>query len=110
MSPLKRLWKDKMDIYRRESITVDNITKSKKVLKDTEKKCHYSKRSLSNTGESVPTLNNSYSLFCGIDIDIREGDEVIVTQRNGRQVTLSVGEIFPYSRHQEAVVKRRDTA
>lgn len=110
MSPIKRLWKDKMNIYRRESLTVDNITKSKKVLKDTDIKCHYSKRSLSNAGEGIPTLNNSYSLFCGIDIDICEGDEVIVTQRNGRQVTLSVGEIFPYSRHQEAVVKRSDTA
>lgn len=110
MSPIERLWKDKLNLYRWESLTADNITKSKKVLKDTDVKCHYSKRSLSNAGEDIPTLNNSYSLFCGVDIDIKEGDEVIVTQRNGRQVTLSVGEIFPYSNHQEAIVKRSDTA
>jgi len=49
-------------------------------------------------------------LFCGPDVDLREGDEVVVTQRNGKQVTLTVGEGFPYSTHQEFSVKREDTA
>lgn len=110
MSALERLWKDKMDIYRFEEKKVNGVIKNVKVLKYTNIKCHYSKDSLTDTGEGVPTLVNSYTLFCGVSTDLQEGDEAIVTQRNGRKVTLAVGEIFPYSNHQEASVKRSDKA
>lgn len=111
MSALQRLWKDRMDIYRYEEETVDEVTTSKEELMHSDVKCHYSKGSLTDTGtEGVPTLINTYTLFCGLETDLQEGDKVIVTQRNGRQVTLSVGEGFPYSKHQEFKVKRDDTA
>lgn len=109
-SPLERLWKDRMDIYRFEEIKVDGITKSEDVLKYEGVKCQYSKGRLSDAGEGVPTLTNSYTLFCGINIDIQEGDRVFVTQRNGKKIELSVGEGFPYTNHQEFSVKRDDTA
>lgn len=73
-------------------------------------KCHYSKGRLVDTGDEVPTLENSHTLFCGPDVDLREGDKVIVTQRNGKRVALVVGEGFAYSTHQEFSVKREDTA
>lgn len=111
MTALQRLWKDRMDIYRWVEMTVNNVTGNEKQCMQSDVKCHYSKGSLTNTGEEgVPTLSNAYSLFCGIETDLREGDEVIVTQRNGRQVTLSVGECFPYLAHQEFKVRRSDTA
>ncbi|MFU0784500.1 MAG: Peptidase-U32-C domain-containing protein [Thermoanaerobacterium thermosaccharolyticum] len=111
MSALERLWKDKMDIYRWIEVVENGITKQKEKLMYNGIKCHYSKGSLTNTGENgVPTLINSYKLFCSLDTDLQEGDKIIVTQRNGRQVTLTVGEEFPYSTHQEFSVKREDTA
>lgn len=111
MTALQRLWKDKMDIYRFKEETVNNTTTNVKHLISTGSKCHYSKGSLTNTGdEGVPTLINTYSLFCALETDLREGDEVVVTQRNGRKVTLSVGEGFPYSAHQEFRVKRSEKA
>ena len=111
ISPLERLWKDRMDIYRWVEVKVNGVTKSKEELIDENIKCQYSKGSLTNTGEEgVPTLINSYTLFCSLLTDLREGDRVVVTQRNGRQVTLSVGEGFPYTNHMEFSVKRDDTA
>ena len=111
MSALQRLWKDRMDVYRYEETEVDGVTTSDNVLKHSSVRCHYSKGSLTDAGtEGIPTLVNSYSLFCALETDLKEGDKVIVTQRNGRQVTLSVGEGFPYSDHQEFKVKRSDTA
>ena len=111
MSALQRLWKDRMDIYRWEEKTVGNFTKNEEVLVHSSVKCHYSKGSLSDIGEDgVPSLVNSYTLFCGLDADLQEGDRVVVTQRNGRKVTLDVGEGFPYSDHQEFSVKRNDKA
>jgi hypothetical protein len=100
-----------MDIYRNEEYVEDEVTKSGSHLKYSGVKCHYSKGSLTDTGtEGVPTLINSYSLFCAIETDLQEGDNIVVTQRNGRVVKLSVGEGFPYTNHQEFSVKRSDTA
>ncbi len=111
MSALKRLWKDKMDIYRWVEVVENGITKSKEQLMYSNVRCHYSKGSLTDTGvNEVPSLINSHKLFCGLDVDLQEGDKIIVTQRNGKQVTLTVGEGFPYSTHQEFSVKREDTA
>ena len=111
MTALQRLWKDTMSIYRYEEYEEDGVTKSGDVLKHSNLRCHYSKGSLADTGEDgVPTLNNSYTLYCSLNTDLLEGDKIIVTQRNGRQVTLKVGEGFPYSDHQEFSVKRDDTA
>lgn len=110
MSALQRMWKDTMEIYRYQEYDEDGVTKIGDVLKYSGIKCHYSKGSLTDTGtDGVPTLVNSYSLFCGLEIDLKEGDKVIVTQRNGRQVTLSAGEGFPYTHHQEFKVKRDGT-
>ncbi|SHH54961.1 hypothetical protein SAMN02745135_01169 [Caloranaerobacter azorensis DSM 13643] len=111
MSALQRLWKDRMDIYRWFEVVENGITKQKEKLMYSGVKCHYSKGSLADVGiDGVPKLINSYTLFCSLDTDLKEGDKVVVTQRNGRQVTLMVGEGFPYSTHQEFSVKREDTA
>ena len=111
MTALQRLWKDRMDIYRWEEKEIDNVTVNKKHLVQSDVKCHYSKGSLTSTGgEGVPTLINTYALFCSLEADLQEGDEAIVTQRKGKQVALKVGEGFPYSSHQEFKVKRSDMA
>lgn len=111
MTALQRLWKDRMDIYRWEEKQIDNVTVNAKQLMHSNVRCHYSKGSLASTGEEgVPRLINTHTLFCALETDLQEGDEVIVTQRKGRQVTLEVGEGFPYSSHQEFKVKRSDTA
>ncbi|HHT03008.1 MAG TPA: hypothetical protein GX005_01640 [Bacteroidales bacterium] len=110
-SPLERLWKDKMDIYRWVDRVVNGVTKSKEEILYEGVRCQYSKGSLVDTGtEGVPTMVNSYTLFCSLETDLIEGDKVVITQRNGRQVTLAVGEGFPYTTHQEFSVKRDDVA
>lgn len=111
MSVLQRLWKDRMDIYRWVEVVEGGFTKQKKKKIYENVKCHYSKGNLADIGkDAAPTLETSHTLFCGPDVDIKEGDEVIVTRRNGEQVTLTVGEGFFYSTHQEFSVKRVDTA
>lgn len=110
MNPLVRLWKDEMCIYRYVDEVINGITKSKEKLIAENIKCKYSKGNLSDIGEEVPSLENSYTIFCGLDVDIMEGDKIMVKQRNGKIITLKVGEGFPYSKHQEFKVKRDDKA
>ncbi|MHB8063514.1 MAG: hypothetical protein ACYDG2_12935 [Ruminiclostridium sp.] len=112
MSVYERLWKDTMDIYQWVETVVDEVTTS--VLSNspayTAVKCHYSKGSLTDIGtDGVPTLISSHTLFCPLGTAI-EGDKVIVTQRNGGVITLTVGEGFPYSGGMQFSVKRSDTA
>lgn len=111
MSALKKLWKDKMDIYRYVEITVSNVTKSKEDKIHSNEPCHYSKKSLGNSGEEgIPILESTHTLFCGLDTDIIEGDRVIITKPNGKVFTFKVGEGFPYTTHMEFSLKRDDTA
>ncbi len=110
MNPLEVMWKDTMDIYRFVEVVEDGFTRVKEQLIHEGVKCHYSKGNLVDVGEGVPTLSNSHNLFCSIDTDLIEGDRIVVTQRNGKQIELSVGEGFPYTYHQEFEVRRDDTA
>lgn len=111
MSALERLWKDKMDIYRYNNTLVNNVTKQKEEKLYSDIKCHYSGGSLADTGTGgAPTLMNSHKVFCSIGTDLKEGDKIVVTQRNGKKITLSIGEGFPFNDHMEFGVKRSDTA
>ena len=111
-SQYERLWKDKMDIYRWKGTEVDGVTTNTEYLTEpTDMKCHYSKGSLTETGDDgIPTLVSSHMLFCSLTANVLEGDKIIVTQRNGKQVTLTAGEGFPYSGGMQYRVKRSDTA
>jgi len=113
MNPLSRFWHDTMDIYHITETVVDGVTSSDypTTPNHTAIPCHYSKGTLTVTGtDDAPTLINKYTLFCALDADVLEGDKVIVTQRNGKQTELTVGEEFPYTAHQEFSVKRNEKA
>lgn len=109
MSVYERLWKDQMDIYRYDKVKVNNVTKSIEQQINSGVKCHYSAGSLADTGSEVPSLVSSHKLFCAAG-KVLEGDKVIVTQRNGNKVTLTVGEGFPYSGGMQHSVKRVEKA
>jgi len=104
-------WKDTMDIYRYVDEVVNGVTKNKKVLLSDSVKCHYSKKSLNALNSSgIPDIVTTHVIFCSIETDIKEGDYVEVTLRNGRKVSLTIGECFPYSNKYECLVKRNDKA
>jgi hypothetical protein len=105
-NPLEQLWRDMMDIYHyaEDGSLPDTPTY-------TGVKCHYSMNTLVAVGtDGAPTLINKYLLFCSPDTDIKSGDYVEVTQRNGRKVNLTVGEGIPYTFQQELAVERIDKA
>jgi len=112
VTALERLWKDKMDIYRWKETEVEGVsTNTEQLITPSGIKCHYSKGSLAETGDDgIPTLVSSHMLFCSLTANVLEGDKIIVTQRNGKQVTLTAGEGFPYSGGMQYRVKRSDTA
>lgn len=105
-SPYEKLWRDTMDIYRyNDDGSLPDVPTHSGV------KCHYSMGTVQPVGaDAAPTLQSTNKLFCAPDVDIKSGDYVEVTQRNGGKVNLTVGEGFPYTYNQEFSVTRADRA
>lgn len=72
--------------------------------------CRYSSSGQVPTGSPNPSIQNSHKLFCGLDVDVREGDRIIVTLRTGKSIELSLGECHPYTYQWQCEVKRDDNA
>ncbi len=72
--------------------------------------CRYSSSGQAQTGAPNPSIQNSHTLFCGLDVDIQEGDWVTAHLRTGKIVELSVGECHPYTYQWQCEVKREDNA
>lgn len=106
VSPYEKLWKDTMDIYH-----FNDDGSLPDIPAHTGVKCHYSMKTVAAVGtDAAPELANQNKLFCAPDVDIKSGDYVEVTQRNGAKVNLTVGEGFPYTYNQGFSVTRSDKA
>ena len=53
---------------------------------------------------------NSHKLFCGLEEDIREGDQLLITLRTGKTIEADLGECHPYSYQWQCEIKRDDNA
>lgn len=103
-NPFEALWRDTMDIYRyNDDGSLPDVPAHAGV------KCHYSMGTVQPVGtDSAPTMQSTNKLFCATGVDIKPGDYVEVTQRNGAKVNLTVGEGFPFTYNQELSVTRSD--
>ena len=110
MNPYEILYTYKMDIYREKSEIDGLFEDSTLELIVTDIPCRYSKGSQVIADNPAPIVNNqSHILFCGLDVDIKEGDTVEVTHiQTGKKVKLLVGEGFPYLFQQQFKVERND--
>ena len=110
INPYAVMYDAKMDVYRRQEVTEGDFTKHKPVLIASGCKCRYSVSGQVSKGEPNPSITNSHKLFCGLDEDIREGDCMVITLRNGKVVNVILGECHPYSYQWQCEVKRDDEA
>ncbi len=110
INPYEVMYDAKMDVYRWSGVTTDNITKQVKSLVASNRKCRYSASSQTDTGAEIPSIVNSHKLFCGINENIKEGDDVVVTLRTGKVITVRLGECHPYTYQWQCEIKRDDKA
>lgn len=103
---LTGLHNDKMTIFRHEEVVIDGFTRHMEVEKYKEVPCRLSKESLGKIKDGdIATIPMSHKIFTGPDVDILEGDRVVVIHK-GRTKEFKVGECFPYQSHQEVDVMR----
>ena len=105
MNPYEILYTYKMDIYREKSAGDGLFEDSTLELVATDIPCRYSKGSQVIADNPAPILQNqSHMLFCGLDVDIKEGDTAEVTHK----VKVLVGEGFPYLFQYQFKVERSE--
>lgn len=110
-NPYEVMYDSVMDVYRYQDKKDDaGFDASGESLVASSVKCRYSISSQGAAGSPVPSLQASNQLFCGLETDIREGDKVVVTLRNGHKVKLRVGETHPYGFQYQCPVERDEKA
>ncbi len=72
--------------------------------------CRYSSSGQAAVGTPNPSIQNSHTLFCGLEADVQEGDRITVTMHTGKTVELTLGECHPYTYQWQCEVKREDNA
>lgn len=110
LNPYAVMYDAKMDVYRWTDVEVDGITKQVRVAVATGRPCRYSSSGQVSVGAPNPAIGNSHTLFCGLEEDVREGDQLLVTLRAGKTVEVDLGECHPYTYQWQCEVKRDDNA
>lgn len=108
-NPYAVMYDAKMDVYRWEDIEENNITTNKGKLIVDAIPCRYSSSGQTAVGTPSPTLVNSHKLFCGLDVDVKEGDHLVITLKNGTVREVDLGECHPYTYQWQCEIKRGDT-
>lgn len=93
----------------------DPKTKETKLLpkiKYENKPCRVSKQSLSknNQTDTVNQVAYELKLFIAPEVEIKQGDEIEVTNKFGNKEIYKAGEGFPYNTHQEVILSKEDKA
>lgn len=111
LNPYEVMYDSVMDVYRYQGKKDDaGFDASGESLVASGVKCRYSISSQGAAGSPVPSMQVSNQLFCGLETDIREGDKVVVTLRNGQKMKLRVGEAHPYSFQYQCRAERDEKA
>ncbi|UWO86375.1 hypothetical protein NQ487_05525 [Hungatella hathewayi] len=107
-NPYARMYDAKMDVYRWTDVEIDGITKQVRAAVATGRPCRYSSSGQVSTGAPNPAIVNSHKLFCSLEEDIREGDQLLITLRTGKNIEADLGECHPYSYQWQCEIKRDD--
>ena len=82
-NPYAVMYDAKMTVKRWQDVETDGYTKQQAVEVARDRPCRYSSSGQVSVGAPNPAIQNSHTLFCGLDEDVREGDLVEITLRIG---------------------------
>lgn len=111
---IERMYEDRATIKRSIQVTASNkATRAELQIIYSDQPCRLSQQSLGKNDQTDVQNDIKYDskLFIAPELEIRQGDVIEVTRRDGRKVTGTAGEPFPpYSTHQEVSLQRKGYA
>lgn len=108
INPYAVMYDARMDIYRYVEEEINNITTHGRKLVASERPCRYSSSGQAITQGIASGIINKHKLFCGLNEDIKEGDHLVITLRNGKKIEVDLGECNPYTWQWQCEVERND--
>lgn len=96
----------------KDPITKETKTGINPIPKYENRPCRVSKQSLSknNQTDTVNQVSYELKLFISTEVEIKQGDEIEVTNALGIKTKYKAGEGFPYNTHQEVILTKDDKA
>lgn len=110
LNPYELMYNAKMTINRWKEVEVDGYARNVLETVASSVSCRYSSSGQVATGIPKPEIKNSHTLFCGLNVDIQEGDQAVISLPPGKVVKLRVGECHPYTYQWQCEVFREDNA
>lgn len=110
LNPYAVMYDARMTVKRWQDKEVDGYTRQELVPVAMGIPCRYSSSGQVPTGTPNPSIQNHHKLFCGLDVDVREGDRIEVTLRTGKVVEVTLGECHPYTYQWQCEIERDDNA
>jgi hypothetical protein len=111
---LEKMYEDQVTVNGYRSVTTEwNETRNELVTGIyTNEPCKLSQKSLGSNSqrESFNGITYESKLFLSPNVEIRQGDELIVTRHNGSTIKYKAGEPFIYPSHQELILDREGKA
>lgn len=109
-NPYAVMYDAAMDVYRWVDTLADGFTKHSKKMISAGRSCRYSSSGQVPVGAPNSSIQNSHTLFCGLEEDVQEGDHLVITLRTGKKVEVVLGECHPYTYQWQCEVKRDENA
>ena len=109
-NPYAIMYDATMDVYRWQEVEVNGITKQVRTAVAVGRPCRYSSSGQAAAGTPNPAIQNSHKLFCGLEEDVKEGDQLLITLRTGKSIEVDLGECHPYTYQWQCEIKRDDNA
>lgn len=110
LNPYAVMYDARMTIKRWQDVERDGFTRNELSAIAGDIPCRYSSSGQVPVGAPNPSIQNSHTLFCGLDADVREGDRVEITLRTGKIVHATLGECHPYMYQWQCEVERDENA
>lgn len=90
---------DRADVYRSSDVKVGNIIKPKRVLITSGVPCrvYQSSKPSVTMADTAAHVTGSDKLMCGLDADIRKGDELLISRSGGEPTRYFAGKPQEYA-------------
>lgn len=109
-NPYAMMYDARMNVERWQDVEREGYTRHELITVSENRPCRYSSSGQTSVGTPDPSIQISHRLFCGLEEDVREGDQIQVTLRTGKQIKLTLGECHPYTYQWQCEVERDDKA
>lgn len=110
LNPYELMYDARMTLYRWQEVKEGGFSKHERRMILMGRPCRYSQSGQVIPGSPNPAIQSKHMLFCGLDVNVHEGDEAEIVLRTGKRIKVKIGECHPYTYQWQCEVERSEDA